>query len=146
MSVSSIGLKCKLKGFSDLFCTFSREQTFTFQSSLQIVVFVSVLWPHHMAYGILIPWWGMESSALAVKVQKPNNWTHRKVLKLFSIVLVFKVWLQKEEDKRNERENRAMACSSALEIMWKGGAVITTTACLSASLWSEAAISNQSRC
>ena len=76
----------------------------------------------------------MESSALAVKVQKPNNWTHRKVLKLFSIVLVFKVWLQKEEDKRNERENRAMACSSALEIMWKGGAVITTTACLSASL------------
>ena len=40
----------------------------------------SLFWPHHAAYGILVPWPGMEPTLPAVKAWSLNHWTTRDVL------------------------------------------------------------------
>ena len=37
-----------------------------------------LFWLHHMAFGILVPWLGIEPGSLAVKVASPNHWTTRE--------------------------------------------------------------------
>ena len=48
-----------------------------FQSSFPF----SIIWPCHMAYGILVRWAGIEPILPAVEVQSLNNWTAREVPK-----------------------------------------------------------------
>ena len=42
----------------------------------------SLFWPHHAAYGILVPWPGMEPTLPAVKAWSLNHWTTRDVPQL----------------------------------------------------------------
>ena len=36
-------------------------------------------WPRHAAFGILVPWQGIEHMPPAVKVQSLNHWTAREI-------------------------------------------------------------------
>ena len=44
-----------------------------------IRLFFFFFWPGHAAFGILVPQPGIESTLLALKMRRPNQWTARKI-------------------------------------------------------------------
>jgi len=57
--------------------------TFTFlwdhQMYFVFLFFKNIFWPHHIAYGILVPWPGIGSTPLALAAQNLNHWTSREI-------------------------------------------------------------------
>ena len=46
---------------------------------LFLFFFCFVLWPHHTAWGILVPYSGIEPAPLAVEAWRSNHWTPKEV-------------------------------------------------------------------
>ena len=50
-------------------------------------------WPCPVAYGIFVPWPGIEPAPLAVKAQNPNHWTVREFPLVHSLHMTACLWV-----------------------------------------------------
>ena len=55
------------------------QSSFQFSYMCIIEISLSLFWPQHVVYGILVPWPEIEPAPLALKAWSPNHWITREL-------------------------------------------------------------------